>query len=269
MIDLHCHILPGIDDGAPDLDTALAMASIASADGIEVLACTPHIYPGLYENNQAGIRAAIAALQGELVRAGIPLKLVIGADVHMDPDLLNGLRNGRIPTLNGTRYFLFEPPHHVAPMRLEESLFELMVAGYVPILTHPERLTWIGDHYDKMVDLAERGVWMQLTAASVTGRFGRAAQHFALKMLDDGIVHILATDAHHSHKRPPILSEARRMVAERLGAAEATNMVLVRPRGVLDNVPPERLPGLPDADELPRAQPFWKRWFGGRRQVHR
>ncbi len=263
MIDLHCHILPGIDDGAPDLDTALAMANIASADGIEVVACTPHIYPGLYENNKAGIRAAIAALERELDRAGVPLKLVIGADVHMDPDLLNGLRNGRIPTLNGTRYFLFEPPHHVAPMRLEESLFELMVAGYVPILTHPERLTWIGEHYDKMVDLAARGVWMQLTAASVTGSFGRAAQHFALKMLDDGIVHILATDAHHAHKRPPILSEARRIVSERLGAAEATNMVLVRPRGVLQNTAPDQLPGLPNTS-APVEVPFWRRWFGGR-----
>lgn len=262
MIDLHCHILPGIDDGAPDLDTALAMATIAVSDGIEVLACTPHIYPGLYENHQAGIRQSMEALQSALEQAGIPLKLVIGADVHMDPNLLNGLRDGRIPSLNGSRYFLFEPPHHIAPVRLEESLFGLMVAGYVPILTHPERLTWIGDHYEKMIDLAKRGVWMQLTAASVTGRFGRSAQHFAMKMLDDGIVHILATDAHHARKRPPILSEARRMVADRLGVAEANNMVLVRPRGVLDNSPPECLPGLPGTA---KAQPFWKRWFAGRK----
>jgi protein-tyrosine phosphatase len=265
MIDLHCHILPGIDDGAPDLDTALAMAAIAASDGIEVMACTPHIYPGLYENNQAGIRAAMDAFAAELAEAEIPLKLVIGADVHMDPSLRDGLKGGRIPTLNGSRYFLFEPPHHVAPMRLEETCFELLVAGYVPILTHPERLTWIGDHYDQMVELAERGVWMQLTAASVTGRFGRGAQHYALKMLDDGIVHILATDAHHSTKRPPILSEARELVAKRLGAEEARNMVLVRPRGVLDNTDPDRLPGLPDPTAKP-AVPFWQRWFGAGRR---
>jgi protein-tyrosine phosphatase len=265
MIDLHCHILPGIDDGAPDLDTALAMAAIAASDGIQVIACTPHIYPGLYENTQAGIQAAIDAFRVELRKAGIPLQLVIGADVHMAPGLREGLRSGRIPSLNGSRYFLFEPPHHVAPMRLKETCFELMVAGYVPILTHPERLTWVGDRYDEMVELAERGVWMQLTAASVTGRFGRAAQHFALRMLDDGIVHILATDAHHSVKRPPILSEAREMVARRLGAEEATNMVLVRPRGVLDNLDPERLPGLPDPAAA-SAEPFWRRWFGGRRR---
>lgn len=261
MIDLHCHILPGIDDGAPDLDTALAMATIAVADGIEVLACTPHIYPGLYENHQAGIRQSMVALQSALKQAGIPLKLVIGADVHMDPDLLNGLRNGRIPSLNGTRYFLFEPPHHVAPMRLEDTLFELTNAGYVPILTHPERLTWIGSHYQTMRELVERGVWMQLTAASVTGRFGKAAQHYALKMLDDGIVHILATDAHHARKRPPILSEAVRIVARRLGEAEARNMVHVRPRGVLDNLSPEQLPGLPGQSRAQAQQPFWRRWF--------
>lgn len=265
MIDLHCHMLPGIDDGPTSLDISIAMAAIAAADGIKVTACTPHIYPGLYDNDQAGIRAAIARFQIELKNAEIPLQLVIGADVHMDPGLKAGLAAGRIPTLNGSRYFLFEPPHHVAPARLSESLFELMVAGYVPILTHPERLTWIGDHYDEMLELAQRGVWMQLTAASVTGRFGRAAQYFALKMLDDGIVHILATDAHHSIKRPPILSDAREMVAKRLGAREATNMVEVRPRGVLDNVAPDRLPGLPDAQ--PQASPFWRRWFGGERRA--
>lgn len=269
MIDLHCHILPGIDDGAPDLDTALAMANIAVADGITVTACTPHIYPGLYDNDQAGIRRATDALRAALARAGVPLELVIGADVHMAPDLPDGLRAGRIPTLNGTRYFLFEPPHHVAPMRLAETLFELMVAGYVPILTHPERLTWIGEHYDTMLALARRGVWMQLTAASLTGRFGRAAQHFALRMLDDGVVHLLATDAHHARQRAPILSEARQIVADRLGAAEADNLVLVRPRGVLDNVAPDRLPALPDGGSRVPAAPFWKRWLSGRRPAHR
>lgn len=260
MIDLHCHILPGIDDGAPDLDTALAMAAIAASDGIRVIAATPHIYPGLYDNTMDGIDAAIGRFRRELKRGEIDIELVIGADVHMDPALIAGLRGGRIPTLNRSRYFLFEPPHHVAPMRLVETCFDLLVAGYVPILTHPERLTWIGDHYDEMRELVARGVWMQLTAASVTGRFGRGAEHFALKMLDDRLVHILATDAHHSTKRPPILSEARALVAKRLGADEATHMVLTRPRGVLDNVDPARLPPLP-TPLAARPRSIWRRIF--------
>ncbi len=203
MIDLHCHMLPGIDDGAPDFETALAMARIAVADGITITACTPHIYPGLYENNAQGIRAAIDGLQHVLDRQGIKLKLVAGADAHVVPELIDGLKSGRIPTLNGSRYFLFEPPHHVAPPRLEETAFQAITLGYIPVVTHPERLTWIDTHYSVFERMVKAGVWMQVTAGALTGRFGGKPRFFAEKMLDQGLVHILATDAHCSRRPAP------------------------------------------------------------------
>ena len=174
MYDLHCHLLPAIDDGATDLAMSLQMARMAVADGITLTACTPHIYPGLYENTGPAIRAAVAALQAELDREGIALRLVEGADVHLDQNLVAGIRDGRIPTIAGSRYLLFEPPHHVAPPRLEESLFELIAAGYVPVITHPERLTWVEQHYGTFVRLAHRGCWIQVTAGALTGRTGAA-----------------------------------------------------------------------------------------------
>jgi protein-tyrosine phosphatase len=258
MIDLHCHILPGIDDGAPDLAVSLAMARRAVADGIRVTACTPHIYPGLYENTRAGIVAARDALQQVLHDEGIPLTLAIGADTHLAPDLLEGLRAGRIPTLNDSRYLLLEPPHHVAPPRLEESLFNLMAAGVVPVVTHPERLTWIEDHYAIFARLAHAGAWMQLTAGSVTGRFGKRPKYWAERMLDERLVHILATDSHHHEKRPPLLAEAREAAALRVGATEAMHMVETRPRGILADAAPDVLPPLP---ERPRPAPrsAWQR----------
>lgn len=261
MYDLHCHILPGIDDGAPTREIALDMARMAVADGIQITACTPHIYPGLYENTAQGIAAAIDEFRAALDAEGIPLQLVMGADVHLDPALVDGLKGGRIPTLNGSRYFLFEPPHHVAPPRLEEALFQVMAAGYVPVLTHPERLSWIDSHYPLFAELVKRGVWMQLTAASVTGKFGKVAAYWARKFLDDGLVHIIASDAHHSRKRPPNLSEARDWVAARYGPKEAEAMVLTRPRGILDDQPPESLPALPSREVAPR-QGLWRRLFG-------
>jgi protein-tyrosine phosphatase len=148
VIDLHSHILPGIDDGAPTLDVALDMARIAVADGIETMACTPHIYPGLYMNDGPGIRGAMEAFQLQLREHDIALQLVIGADVHLVPGLVAGIREGRIPTLHGSRYLLLEPSHHVVPPRLEDSVFQLLVAGFVPVITHPERLSWIADHYE-------------------------------------------------------------------------------------------------------------------------
>ena len=117
MIDLHCHMLPGIDDGSPNEATSLEMARIAVADGIRVTACTPHIYPGLYENDAAGIKQRVMALQRRLFDEKIDLRLTLGADAHLTPELLGRLRAGTAPSLAGGRYFLLEPPHHVAPPR--------------------------------------------------------------------------------------------------------------------------------------------------------
>ena len=244
MIDLHCHILPGLDDGAPDMETSLAMARLAVADGITVTACTPHITPGVYDNRGPAILDAITALQRELDAAGIPLVLTSGADIHLAPGLRDALRSGRTPSLGGTRYFLLEPPHHVAPPRLEAVTQDLIEAGLIPLVTHPERLTWIEDHYDTMMRLADAGALMQITAGSVTGRFGKRPRYWAERMLDDGLVHVLATDAHNLRNRAPSMAEARDRVAARLGPEEATRMVLTRPKAVLANAPPRDLPSL-------------------------
>lgn len=261
MLDLHCHLLPGIDDGAIDLAMALDMARMAVSDGITVVACTPHIYPGLYDNTATGIRSAVAALQAVLDEEGIALRLVEGADVHLDIDLAGAIAAGRVPTIAGSRYLLLEPPHHVAPPRLEESVFQLMVAGYIPVITHPERLSWIEGHYAIFERLVKAGAWMQLTAGSVTGRFGKRPQYWAQRMLDERLVHILATDAHHPRRRPPLLAEGRDAAARRVGDDEATRMVLARPRGIVDDLDPADLPALPDRLTAPaaRAPGFWRR----------
>lgn len=242
MIDLHCHMLPGIDDGAVDLETSLAMARMAVEDGIQVTACTPHIMPGVYDNRGPEIRTAIERLQQSLDEHGIALKLVTGADVHIAPDLIEGLKTGRVLSLNDSRYFLFEPPHHIAPPRIEKFAFDVMAAGYLPVITHPERLTWIESHYDRFLQMVHGGAWIQITAGALTGRFGRRPKYWCERMLDDGVVHIVATDAHNLRNRSPQLAEAREAVAERLGREAADDMVLTRPNGILQNVAPSTLP---------------------------
>lgn len=245
MIDLHCHLLPGIDDGAPDIDTALAMARIAAGDGIRTTACTPHIYPGLYENTSAGIRQAVESFRAELVAAGIPLQITPAADVHVVPELLERLQSGMAPTFNGGRYFLLEPPHHVAPPNFEDFVFRLLAAGYVPIVTHPERLSWIEQNYAVFVQLAEKGAWMQITAGSLTGRFGSSARYWAERMLDEGRVHVLATDGHDVARRPPLLAEGMEAAMRWVGKEEAMRLVTERPAAVLDNVDPGRVSPIP------------------------
>jgi protein-tyrosine phosphatase len=249
MIDLHCHILPGIDDGAEDLSISLEMARMSVADGVSVLACTPHILPGLYNNSGPRIRQATEQLQHAIDEQDISLQLVTGADVHIAPDFVAGLKSGHLLTLADTRYVLVEPPHHVAPVRLEDLFFELLLADYVPILTHPERLTWIKQNYQVIQKLARAGVWMQLTAGSLTGAFGRGPLYWAQRMLDEGIVHILASDAHDTKHRPPKLSEGRNAAAKRLGDDEAEHLVTTRPQGIISNVLPSSLP-MPGARDV-------------------
>jgi len=245
MIDLHCHMLPGLDDGAPDLATALAMARMFAADGVTHVACTPHILPGVYHNTGGEIRAAVGAFDAELRNQGIDLAVFPGADAHMTPAFIHGLRSGHIPTLGASRYVLIEPPHHTVPQRIEQFFFDILVAGYVPILTHPERLRWINDHYAIMQRLAAHGVWMQLTAASVTGAFGKNARYWAERMLDEGLVHILASDAHDVHRRIPNLSRGRDAAAKRLGDVEARHLVITRPWGILSDELPNAMPAPP------------------------
>jgi protein-tyrosine phosphatase len=242
MIDLHCHILPGLDDGSPTVDDSLRMASAFVEDGVSVVACTPHILPGLYQNTGPHIRRAVAHLQRQIDDKSIPLRLVTGADNHVTPDFVQELCHGHLLSLADSRYVLVEPPHHVVPPRLKELFFDLIVAGYVPILTHPERLRWINSHYESIRQLVQAGAWLQLTAGSLSGAFGKNARYWSERMLADGVIHILATDAHDLTRRPPNLSEGREIAARCIGDREAEHLVVTRPEEILRNAAPSTLP---------------------------
>ena len=259
MIDLHSHILPGIDDGSKSLDMSLQMAQLAVADGIHTMACTPHIYPGLYLNDTCGITHARNALQAELEVRGIALRLVTGADVHLVPEVVAGLREGRVPTLNGSRYVLLEPSHHVAPPRFEESVFQLVAAGYTPVITHPERLTWIETHYKVFVQLIRQGAWMQVTASALTGMFGPKAKYWGEKFVGEGHTHLLATDAHSNQRRIPCLSEGLAVAERLLGKTEAARLVIERPQAILDDLSPGMVaPLLSEAPRRGWLKRFWR-----------
>jgi protein-tyrosine phosphatase len=255
MIDLHSHILPGVDDGSPDLETSLAMARMAVDEGIKVMACTPHFMPGMHNNRVADIQTRIDTLNGALIAANIDLPLVMGGDNHIRPDFSAALINKNIPTIHNSRYVLFEPPHVMMPPRLSELLFAILGAGYVPIVTHPERLSWIEQNYPSILRLAESGIWMQVTAGSLTGRFGPRPQYWAQRMLQDGVVHILATDAHNLGSRPPKMSKALAMAAAELGPQEAHHIVVSRPHSVLINLAPEKTIPLPRHTRQPAHHP--------------
>jgi len=252
MYDIHSHILPGIDDGALDLAVSMEMARAYVDQGVACVACTPHILPGIYHNTGPLIREAISQLTAHLRDADLPLMLVPGADNHMVMDFIPGLRTGRLLTLADTAYVLVEPPHHVAPARLEDLFFALQLEGYVPILTHPERLTWIEERYATIQHLAAHGVWMQITSGALRGAFGRRARYWSERMLAEGLVQVVASDAHNMRARRPDLADGLKVAEALVGAEEAHHLFVTRPQGILSGVAPLDLPAIsrwsPDDD---------------------
>jgi len=250
MIDLHSHILPGLDDGAQSIDESLEMAHMAARDGTTVLVATPHQFDGIYNVPRAAILEGVRALQKRLNEERIDLRILPGADVHVEPDLSQRLRNGEALALaDGDRYLLVEFPSDVVPRALLDVLFDLRAYGLTPIITHPERNFEVQEGPGLMREFIESGSLAQLTAGGVTGRFGERAEQCAHELLRRRLAHLVASDAHSPRHRRPGLSEARETVAELLGDGDAQEIFVHRPEKVLSgetiDVPvplePERL----------------------------
>lgn len=242
MIDLHSHLLPGVDDGAKDLPMSLEMARLAVDQGITIMACTPHFYPGVYNSRGSDILDRIADLQLRLREADIPLTLVAGGDLRLEPGLMRRLKDGDALTINGSRYALIEPAHQLFTPGMEGFFADLLTAGFQPVLTHPERMDWIDQRYAAIERLLLSGVWMQITAGAVTGQFGRKASYWAERFICEGMAHILATDTHDPIRRPPRMREAYETVVEWVGQKEADNLVLHRPWLILNDGLPQAIP---------------------------
>lgn len=238
MIDLHAHALPGVDDGPETLEEAVEMCRAAAEDGIEALVVTPHQRHGFWPNAD---RKALEALFEELRAAsGEKPALVLGAEIRVDSELLRDvdlLPGGDLLPLAGSKYLLLEFPSVSSGLDPRHMAHELAVAGWRPVLAHPERIPWLVDEPALMAELVDRGALLQLTAGSVMGEFGRGPQECSFLLLDTGLAHFVASDAHDAHIRPPRLSEAFRAIAERWGEGRAQQLIEENPRAVLENRP--------------------------------
>jgi protein-tyrosine phosphatase len=232
LIDMHCHILPGIDDGPETLDDSLAMCRIAVEDGIHTIVATPHCYKGRYANDASTILPAYDLLQRRIREEGIDLNLLVAGDMHIDPALPSFLKDN-LPLCAGGRFVLIELPSESIPRFVGEFLFSLRMEGFTPILTHPERNRMIQHHPALVEEWVKGGTFTQVTAMSLTGEFGAESQNAAFALLDRGDVHFVATDAHSVAWRRPVLSKAAALLRERIGEKEARCLVEENPRRIL------------------------------------
>jgi protein-tyrosine phosphatase len=264
VVDLHHHLLPGLDDGAPDLATTLKMARMAADDGITHVVCTPHAN-GRYPFNAAKNQALLAEVRQAIANTGIRLTLGFGCDFHLSYDnVRDALENPRRYTVNGGEYLLVELPDYALSPTLEETFYSLRLAGMTPILTHPERNPSLQQDDARLKDWIRDGMLTQVTASSVTGLMGRKAQKMAERMLADRWVHFIATDAHNISTRAPKMRDALGQIADRHGEQYAQRLCTENPQAVFDNRPlpaqdaPQKIfesaeGGLLDDEEKPRG----------------
>jgi len=252
MIDLHSHILPGVDDGAQSLDEAVTMARMAAADGIEQIVSTPHDvgWNLAWQHPSVGIQA----LQEELDRRAIKLRVLPGLEVRIDLDTPARAREGQVLTLNRSRYLLVELPFSHYPPYVEQILFELQVSGFVPVLAHPERHSTVMRDPSLLFHLVQRGILVQVTAASIVGQFGSDIRDFTRLLLRRRLAHIIASDAHSARLRPPTLSAAVRVAARWIGVEEATAMATTVPLAIVDDRSWQ-----PDPPAEPQSRHHWFR----------
>lgn len=243
MIDLHCHILPELDDGPETMATAIEMCLIAVDDGIRTIVATPHMLDGMFAVTPAAVHKAIGALKESLEQERIPLEILPGADVHVDRDLPGYLGRKEIITVaDKGRHLMVEFPQDVFPQEMGELLFQVQLKGVTPIITHPERNGGVQQNPGMLAELIEAGNLTQITAGSLTGIFGAKIQECALGLLRSNMVHLVASDAHNTTRRSPRLSEARLVVEREAGEQEAALIFVDRPKRILEGAyvdPPE------------------------------
>ena len=237
MIDLHHHLLPGLDDGSKTMENSVAMAKLAVADGITHVVCTPHA-SGKYIYDPALNTEKLEELRSLLAAESVPLTLGLGCDFHLSYDNIQDAQEHPTRyTINNLSYLLVEIPDYGLPRGLTEIFYELQLAGMTPILTHPERNPTLQSDMSRLEEWLRGGVLVQVTGDSVRGSMGKSAEKMAHHLLANRWVHFLASDAHNVTSRPPRLSEAHKIVSKKYGAEYADRLCTTNPRAVFEGEP--------------------------------
>ncbi|MCP8967844.1 tyrosine-protein phosphatase [Ectobacillus ponti] len=218
MIDIHAHILPGLDDGAQTMEEAIEMAQAAVQAGIHTIIATPHHGTSKYENEKAVVMESVRRLNEELGRQDIALRVLPGQEVRIYGELLQDLQAGKVLTLNDTgEYLLVEFPSNHVPRYVEALFYDLQCEGVTPIIAHPERNAEIIGNPDILYNLVQKGALAQVTAASLSGGFGKKIKKFSMQLVKHHLIHFIASDAHNVSTRSFKMKEGMGELEQELG----------------------------------------------------
>ncbi|MCM1155777.1 MAG: hypothetical protein NC314_08760 [Roseburia sp.] len=235
LIDIHSHILFGMDDGAGDLDTSIQMLRIAAKDGISAIILTPHNKPGHHRIDSARVAEKMAQLKTYLAQEDIAIRLYLGNELYYRSRLIWEIEDGQAYTLAGSRYVLveFSPSDDYGYIR--NGINEILMGGYYPILAHVERYRNVCMKKDGITDLADMGCYIQVNADSIMGKYGMKTASFTRKLLKQHLVHFIASDAHDPERRAPHLAGCAAYVTRKYGESYAGKLFVENPERILED----------------------------------
>lgn len=216
LVDIHNHILPGIDDGPINDEETLQLVKNAAENGITHIIATPHHRNGTFNNNAPSIKYLVNKLNTYLKSKNIPITIFAGMEIHLHDDLLNDINSNLLSLADRKKYMLIELPTNHLPQFTSSTFFEMQLRGYIPIIAHPERNTIIRQDPNRLFELVNSGALVQLNSSSITGIHGRSLQKFTLKLCKHNLVHFIASDAHSLQKRPFLLKSAFKYIQNKM-----------------------------------------------------
>lgn len=225
MIDIHCHLLPAVDDGPGTVEQAIEMAKRATQEGVTAIVVTPHAFHPQFETDDLNVQQAVDSLQQVLKTEGIELDLYPGQEIRVFGDLIQALEDGSALSLGGSRYVLVEFPSDTVPAYAEQLFFGLQAEGYTPVIAHPERNKEFATNPKRLMDFISSGALSQVTTSSLTGEFGQNVKELAFVFLRNGLSQLVASDAHSTGRRTFYWQEAQDSVIDELGIAHWDTLV--------------------------------------------
>lgn len=239
LVEMHCHIIPGVDDGAQDMETSMAMLERYIQEGVTRIICTPHYRPGFAAASPGQIVRQYEAFTDEADARGFGGKalLYLGCEAHDVTDVVDGLTMGRVATMAQSEYVLIEFRYDTPFFRMQQTIRNLQMAGFYPIVAHAERYEMLLNHRENLDNLVSAGALIQLNAPSVLGKLGRSTAKFCKELLADGQVHFVASDAHNMTDRAPMLAECSRFLERTVGETGCKRLLVENPEAIIYNEP--------------------------------
>ena len=235
MIDMHSHILPGIDDGSRDIEETYKLLIEAYDVGFTKVISTSHYYLGYYEENENTRKSYIDDINNNLQEMNYNIQICIGSEIFITNEIINLLKEHKASSINGTKYVLFETAFGTEPQNLKNVIYSLMSNNYIPIIAHPERYSYVQKNPNKLLELIDLGVLFQSNFGSIIGQYGKEAKKTVSLLLKNNFIHFLGTDAHRKNTIYTLIPQAIESLKEIISEEELEELTTINPNLVLEN----------------------------------